>query len=73
MSTFQRLPTTQSGFEAIREEGLLYVDKTPQLLNALSKGKYLFLSRPRRFGKSIHYRRFKVGKSVCVFGHEQCR
>lgn len=53
MSTFQRLPTTQSGFEALREDGLLYVDKTQQLLTALSKGKYLFLSRPRRFGKSL--------------------
>ncbi len=53
MSKFQKLPTTQAGFEAIREEGLLYVDKTKQLLTALSTGKYLFLSRPRRFGKSM--------------------
>ncbi len=53
MSTFQRLPTTQSGFERIREENLLYVDKTRQLLTALSQGQYLFLSRPRRFGKSM--------------------
>lgn len=53
MSKFQKLPTTQSGFEAIREEGLLYVDKTKQILTLLNTGKYLFLSRPRRFGKSM--------------------
>jgi len=53
MNNFQKLPTTQSGFERIREEGMLYVDKTKPLLTALSKGEYLFLSRPRRFGKSM--------------------
>ncbi len=31
MSTLQRLSTTQSGFERIREDGLLYVDKTKQI------------------------------------------
>ncbi|MEZ4887118.1 MAG: AAA family ATPase [Chitinophagales bacterium] len=53
MSKFQKLPTTESGFEAIREDGLLYVDKTKQMLTLLNTGRYLFLSRPRRFGKSM--------------------
>lgn len=53
MSTFQRLPTMQSGFERIREDNLQYVDKTKQLLTALSQGEYLFFSRPHRFGKSM--------------------
>lgn len=53
MSKFQKLPTTEYGFQAIREDGLLYVDKTKQLLRLLDEGKYLFLSRPRRFGKSM--------------------
>ncbi|MEZ4887117.1 MAG: AAA family ATPase [Chitinophagales bacterium] len=53
MSKFQKLPTTESGFEAIREQGLLYVDKTKQMLRLLDEGSYLFLSRPRRFGKSM--------------------
>ncbi|MGB0930411.1 MAG: AAA family ATPase [Chitinophagales bacterium] len=53
MSKFQKLPTTESGFEAIRQEGLLYVDKTKQMLTLLNTGRYLFLSRPRRFGKSM--------------------
>lgn len=53
MKELQKLPVTQSGFEAIREEGLLYVDKTQQMLRLINQGKYLFLSRPRRFGKSM--------------------
>lgn len=47
------LPTSRASFEHIREEGLLYIDKTRQILTLLSKGDYLFLSRPRRFGKSL--------------------
>lgn len=31
----------------------MYVDKTPQILPLIQTGKYIFLSRPRRFGKSL--------------------
>ncbi len=50
-----RLPLGISDFKVLREEGAnyLYVDKTLQLLNLLNAGKYLFLARPRRFGKSL--------------------
>ena len=39
-------------FSEIREEGYLYVDKT-RFIRKLLKSKYYFLSRPRRFGKSL--------------------
>jgi len=50
-----RLPLGISDFAVLREEGMnyLYVDKTSRLLHLLDAGKYLFLARPRRFGKSL--------------------
>ncbi|MCP3933043.1 MAG: AAA family ATPase, partial [Bacteroidetes bacterium] len=35
------------------KEGYLYIDKTQKIAELLQAGKYLFLSRPRRFGKSL--------------------
>ncbi len=51
----QRLPLGISDFEKLREDGAnyLYVDKTRVLLDLLQAGNYLFLARPRRFGKSL--------------------
>ncbi|MDE6668209.1 MAG: AAA family ATPase [Muribaculaceae bacterium] len=40
-------------FSEIIEEGYVYVDKTELINTLVSKGKYYFLSRPRRFGKSL--------------------
>lgn len=40
-------------FEKIRREGYVYVDKTPWMWKMISEGSYYFLSRPRRFGKSL--------------------
>ena len=40
-------------FENIRKDGYVYVDKTAQIHRLASTGKYYFLSRPRRFGKSL--------------------
>lgn len=40
-------------FSTIRKEGYLYVDKTQYISYLLDKGKYFFLGRPRRFGKSL--------------------
>ncbi len=40
-------------FSEIRNNGYVYVDKTTQLYRLASTGKYYFLSRPRRFGKSL--------------------
>ncbi len=46
-------PIGIQNFEKIRKEGFVYVDKTEQIYNLTSKGCYYFLSRPRRFGKSL--------------------
>ena len=40
-------------FEEIRKGGYCYVDKTGQVYQLAQSGKYYFLSRPRRFGKSL--------------------
>lgn len=47
-----KYPVGIQSFPEIREGGYLYVDKTDYIYQ-LSKGKYFFLSRPRRFGKSL--------------------
>ncbi len=40
-------------FEEIRMGGYVYVDKTEHVFRLADEGKYYFLSRPRRFGKSL--------------------
>ena len=47
------LPVGIADFKMIRQEDLLYVDKTGQLLELIKTGRKYFLSRPRRFGKSL--------------------
>ena len=49
----QKLPIGIQSFEKIREGNYLYVDKTKQILQLIEKGECYFLSRPRRFGKSL--------------------
>ena len=49
----QKLPIGLQSFKEIREKDFLYVDKTKQVFNLVDRGKYYFLSRPRRFGKSL--------------------
>lgn len=51
--TRKKLPIGIQTFSEIREGTYYYVDKTPLILNMLDNGKYYFLSRPRRFGKSL--------------------
>ena len=48
----KRLPTGIQTFEKIIEEGYLYIDKTEQIYQLVHSNNYVFLSRPRRFGKS---------------------
>lgn len=48
-----KYPIGIQSFETIRRDGYLYVDKTKYIHNMVSTGKYYFLSRPRRFGKSL--------------------
>ena len=50
----RKLPVGIQSFKTIREEGYLYVDKSDQIWNLVNHGKkYNYLSRPRRFGKSL--------------------
>ena len=49
----QKLPIGIQTFEKIRLNNYLYVDKTKQILNLIENGECYFLSRPRRFGKSL--------------------
>ena len=50
----RRLPVGIQSFEEIRKNGYLYVDKTNIIWQLANKGKkYNYLSRPRRFGKSV--------------------
>ena len=51
--TRRRLPIGMQTFREIREQGCYYVDKTAWIGRLLDEGKHYFLSRPRRFGKSL--------------------
>jgi hypothetical protein len=53
MTKLPKLPVGIQTFERIREEGYLYVDKTRYLIDLIDNGTVYFLSRPRRFGKSL--------------------
>ena len=46
-------PVGIQNFEKIRKDGYIYVDKTALLYQLVKTGQYYFLSRPRRFGKSL--------------------
>ena len=46
-------PIGIQNFEKIRKDGYLYVDKTALVYQLANTGSYYFLSRPRRFGKSL--------------------
>lgn len=49
----QKLPIGIQHFTRLRQEGYLYVDKTQQIYDLINISPFLFLSRPRRFGKSL--------------------
>ena len=49
----RKLPTGIQTFRKVREEGCYYVDKTAYIHRLVSEGTHYFLSRPRRFGKSL--------------------
>jgi vacuolar-type H+-ATPase subunit F/Vma7 len=49
----KKLPIGISTFSEIIEDNYVYVDKTEHIYKMLSNGKLYFLSRPRRFGKSL--------------------
>ena len=49
----RKLPTGIQTFRKVREEGCYYVDKTAWIHQLVTQGTHYFLSRPRRFGKSL--------------------
>lgn len=52
-STIRKYPIGIQSFEKIRNEGYLYVDKTALIYQLVTTGVPYFMSRPRRFGKSL--------------------
>ncbi|WP_457623375.1 AAA family ATPase, partial [Persephonella sp.] len=49
----KKLPIGIQTFKEIREDNYIYIDKTKEVLDLINNYKYVFLSRPRRFGKSL--------------------
>ncbi len=72
--SYPRIPYGWADFKAIRLENRLYVDKT-RFVHALEEERYVFLIRPRRFGKSCwvslldnYYERNRADAFEAVFG-----
>jgi hypothetical protein len=53
MEALKNMPIGVQDFESLRKDGYLYVDKTALVYQLIATGRYYFLSRPRRFGKSM--------------------
>lgn len=53
MQNIRKLPIGIQSFEKLREGGYIYIDKTEFIYNLVHTGQIYFLSRPRRFGKSL--------------------
>ncbi|MDR2070385.1 MAG: AAA family ATPase, partial [Treponema sp.] len=51
--SLRKMPIGIQDFEDLRRNGYVYVDKTALLWKLVTEGKPYFLSRPRRFGKSL--------------------
>ncbi len=49
----KKLPIGIQTFADIRTDNYCYADKTPLIARLAEQGKFYFLSRPRRFGKSL--------------------
>ncbi len=73
-ASYPRIPYGEADFRRIRLNGWLYVDKT-RFVHALEDERYVFLIRPRRFGKSCwvslldnYYSRKRADDFEAVFG-----
>jgi hypothetical protein len=53
MEALKNMPVGMQDFESLRKYGYLYVDKTALVYQLVTTGRYYFLSRPRRFGRSM--------------------
>ncbi len=57
----KRLPLGMQSFSAMRKDGVIYVDKTKMIRRlAMIEGPPVYLTRPRRFGKSLLASAFKA-------------
>jgi len=52
-AAIKKIPYGVTDYEALRTDNAYYVDKTAYLSKIEKAGKYLFVIRPRRFGKSL--------------------
>ncbi|MBR1502259.1 MAG: ATP-binding protein [Prevotella sp.] len=52
-TVIKKYPIGIQSFEKLRQENYIYIDKTSLIYDIVSHGSYYFLSRPRRFGKSL--------------------
>ena len=55
----KKLPIGVQDFSEFKKNNYVYVDKTEQVFRLVTYGQYYFLSRPRRFGKSLLISTFK--------------
>src|SRR6056297_2917527 len=62
----KRLPIGIQDFRYMMENNYLYIDKTPYLHMLKDRGKFYFMSRPRRFGKSL-----TISTYDCMFRGEK--
>ena len=53
MAAKREMPVGEQSFQNLRNDGCVYVDKTQYIYNIITRGRAYFLSRPRRFGKSL--------------------
>ena len=53
MAAVRKMPIGGQNFEDLRKKKFIYIDKTQYVSQLLGGGKFYFLSRPRRFGKSL--------------------
>lgn len=60
MARQMKYPIGVQDFESLRQDGFVYVDKTKFVMDLVETGRVLFLSRPRRFGKSLLLSTFKA-------------
>lgn len=66
-----KYPIGIQNFEDLRKGNWLYIDKTDLIFDLVNSGKYYFLSRPRRFGKSLLISTLEAyfqGKKTCSTG-----
>ncbi len=74
--SLRKLPIGVQSFEKLRNENFLYVDKTEFIYHLATEGHQYFLSRPRRFGKSLllsTMRAYFEGKKELFTGLKICK